>query len=214
MDGVVTDTAELHAEAWSRLFAAVLSDPRASVARSRAPFDVVTDYRRYVDGRAREDGVATFLAARGLTVPEGVVHHQDAVAMAEFAVERAQSEEVRALAERMIVGRRAQIETLTTLSAEWHKEPPAAAGPELDHAGLGIEDLDHRGVMDELEAASGPAFDQRFLQLMSAHHRGAITMAEEQRAQGQAPDALALAASMIDEHHRDIAVMERLATEP
>lgn len=143
-----------------------------------------------------------------------VVHHQDAVAMAEVAVERAQSEEVRALAERMIVGRRAQIETLTTLSAEWHKEPPAAAGPELDHAGLGIEDLDHRGVMDELEAASGPAFDQRFLQLMSAHHRGAITMAEEQRAQGQAPDALALAASMIDEHHRDIAVMERLATEP
>ena len=70
MDGVVTDTARLHAVAWKRLFDEVLADPRAG-APGAAPFDPVADYRRYVDGRAREDGVAAFLAARGVTVPQG-----------------------------------------------------------------------------------------------------------------------------------------------
>ena len=69
MDGVVTDTATVHAAAWKRLFDAVLVDDRAG---PQAPFDVGSDYRRYVDGRSREDGVAAFLAARGIHVPLGV----------------------------------------------------------------------------------------------------------------------------------------------
>jgi len=71
MDGVVTDTAALHAAAWRRLFEVVLAGPRAKGAASQEPFDPVLDYRRYVDGRSREDGVAAFLTARGLTLPEG-----------------------------------------------------------------------------------------------------------------------------------------------
>ena len=69
MDGVVIDTATVHAAAWKRLFDAVLVDDRAG---PQAPFDVGSDYRRYVDGRSREDGVAAFLAARGIRVPLGV----------------------------------------------------------------------------------------------------------------------------------------------
>ncbi|MDZ4235931.1 MAG: HAD hydrolase-like protein, partial [Dietzia sp.] len=65
MDGVVTDTATIHAAAWQRLFDEVLHDPRAHGADLR-PFDPVEDYRLYVDGRGREDGVAAFLAARGI----------------------------------------------------------------------------------------------------------------------------------------------------
>ncbi len=71
MDGVVTDTAAVHAAAWAELFDAVLHDPRAGLAPPVAPFDPVADYRRYVDGRSREDGVAAFLAARGIRVPLG-----------------------------------------------------------------------------------------------------------------------------------------------
>ncbi|MEO5884425.1 MAG: beta-phosphoglucomutase family hydrolase [Candidatus Limnocylindrales bacterium] len=71
MDGVVTDTAALHAAAWKELFDAVLADPRAGAASSTEPFDVDADYRRYVDGRVREEGVAAFLAARGLSLPMG-----------------------------------------------------------------------------------------------------------------------------------------------
>ena len=71
LDGVVTDTAALHAAAWKRLFDQVLADHRVPGAGSHPPFDVVADYRRYVDGRAREDGVRTFLAARGIEIPPG-----------------------------------------------------------------------------------------------------------------------------------------------
>jgi hypothetical protein len=48
MDGVVTDTAGMHAQAWKRLFDEVLTDERAG-GGDRAPFDITLDYRRYVE---------------------------------------------------------------------------------------------------------------------------------------------------------------------
>ncbi|WP_080046801.1 HAD family hydrolase [[Actinomadura] parvosata] len=63
-DGVVTDTARVHAAAWKHVFDHFLR------GRS-APFDVRGDYLRHVDGRPRLDGVRTFLASRGITLPEG-----------------------------------------------------------------------------------------------------------------------------------------------
>jgi beta-phosphoglucomutase family hydrolase len=71
MDGVVTDTASVHAAAWKRLFDEFLGSDEAALGRDVAPFDADSDYRRYVDGRSREDGVATFLAARGIDLPTG-----------------------------------------------------------------------------------------------------------------------------------------------
>jgi beta-phosphoglucomutase family hydrolase len=69
LDGVVTDTASVHAGAWKALFDEVLPGLVGSPGPA-APFDVVADYRRSVDGRPREDGVRTFLASRGITLPE------------------------------------------------------------------------------------------------------------------------------------------------
>ena len=73
MDGVVTDTAALHATAWKRLFDAVLDDDRTKTGAEGMPraFDTDADYRRYVDGRSREDGVAAFLTARGVDITTG-----------------------------------------------------------------------------------------------------------------------------------------------
>ncbi len=68
MDGVITDTARVHAIAWQALFDDVL--PRLD-GPAREPFDPGSDYRRYVDGRTREDGVRAFLAARSVELPEG-----------------------------------------------------------------------------------------------------------------------------------------------
>ncbi len=68
MDGVVTETASIHASAWKELFDEVL--PKLSPG-SWAPFDEQLDYRRYVDGRSREDGIRNFLASRTLKLPEG-----------------------------------------------------------------------------------------------------------------------------------------------
>src|SRR5574338_1582793 len=71
MAGVVTDTAAVHAAAWKKLFEAVLADRRSGLTRVPEPFDVEADYRRYVDGRNREDGVAAFLTARGVGLATG-----------------------------------------------------------------------------------------------------------------------------------------------
>ena len=74
LDGVVTDTARLHARAWKQLFDEALGDPRVLSTRGGGPpagFDADSDYRRYVDGRSRQDGVRTVLEANGIAVPEG-----------------------------------------------------------------------------------------------------------------------------------------------
>ncbi len=68
MDGVVTDTATLHAQAWKDTFDESL--PRLTHA-SPLPFDASEEYRRFVYGRSRQDGVRAVLAARRLSVPEG-----------------------------------------------------------------------------------------------------------------------------------------------
>jgi beta-phosphoglucomutase family hydrolase len=73
MDGVVTDTATVHAEAWKALFDEVLPGLAKAQETPVAPFDPVADYRRYVDGRPREDGIRTFLASRGITVPQPTI---------------------------------------------------------------------------------------------------------------------------------------------
>ncbi|MGW2006029.1 HAD family hydrolase [Streptomyces nigrescens] len=65
-DGVITDSAPVHAAAWKGAFDACL----AAVGGQR-PFDPVDDYLRYVDGRARQDGAAAFLRSRGLDLPPG-----------------------------------------------------------------------------------------------------------------------------------------------
>lgn len=71
MDGVVTDTASVHAAAWKRLFDEALAAHSTAGGGELAPFDPDLDYRRYVDGCSREDGVAAFLAARGIDLPAG-----------------------------------------------------------------------------------------------------------------------------------------------
>lgn len=71
MDGVVTDTARIHAAAWTQLFDEYLRQRSARTGESFQPFDPVQDYLRYVDGKPRYDGVRDFLASRGIEIPEG-----------------------------------------------------------------------------------------------------------------------------------------------
>lgn len=72
LDGVITQTASLHARAWKQLFDEFLARQTAEAGREFAAFYAEADYRRYVDGKARTAGVLSFLAARGIEVPTGV----------------------------------------------------------------------------------------------------------------------------------------------
>jgi beta-phosphoglucomutase family hydrolase len=71
LDGVVTRTADLHAEAWKRLFDAYLTVRARKLGEPFRPFDLRSDYRRFVDGKPRYEGVRSFLASRGIQLPYG-----------------------------------------------------------------------------------------------------------------------------------------------
>jgi beta-phosphoglucomutase family hydrolase len=71
LDGVLTDTATVHTAAWKRTFDAFLDARARRDGGPAVPFDPVRDYRAYVDGRQRFDGVRAFLASRGIELPEG-----------------------------------------------------------------------------------------------------------------------------------------------
>jgi beta-phosphoglucomutase family hydrolase len=74
LDGVLTDTARVHAAAWKRVFDDVLQRRADRQGIDFQPFDIEADYLSYVDGRTRYDGARAFLAARGLELPEGSEH--------------------------------------------------------------------------------------------------------------------------------------------
>ena len=70
LDGVLTDTASIHAAAWAALFNDFLQRRKASDDEDHSPF-TDDDYRHFVDGKARGDGVTDFLASRGISLPPG-----------------------------------------------------------------------------------------------------------------------------------------------
>jgi beta-phosphoglucomutase family hydrolase len=75
LDGVLTDTAALHDEAWKEMFDGFLREWATRERMPFVPFDPIEDYEKYIDGKARFDGVRSFLASRRIELPEG--SHQD-----------------------------------------------------------------------------------------------------------------------------------------
>lgn len=71
LDGVITKTAAVHAQAWKALFDEFLERWAAEHDQPFRPFDIAGDYLRYVDGKRRYDGVASFLESRGIELPWG-----------------------------------------------------------------------------------------------------------------------------------------------
>jgi beta-phosphoglucomutase family hydrolase len=71
LDGVLTQTARVHAQAWKEMFDGYLRERSARTGEPFVPFDPVADYAQYVDGKPRYDGVRSFLTARGIELPEG-----------------------------------------------------------------------------------------------------------------------------------------------
>jgi len=71
MDGVITQTAKVHAQAWKRMFDDYLLRRGKQEGKAYEPLSIATDYRQYIDGIPRYDGVRNFLASRSIILPEG-----------------------------------------------------------------------------------------------------------------------------------------------
>jgi beta-phosphoglucomutase family hydrolase len=73
LDGVLTQTAKVHAAAWKQMFDAYLKERAAQTGEPFVAFDAHHDYDEYVDGKPRPDGVRDFLKARGIDAGERLV---------------------------------------------------------------------------------------------------------------------------------------------
>ncbi len=71
LDGVITDTAKVHAKSWERMFNEYLRKHAEAKKKSFVPFDPKDDYLEYVDGKPRYQGVKSFLQSRGIELPFG-----------------------------------------------------------------------------------------------------------------------------------------------
>jgi beta-phosphoglucomutase family hydrolase len=71
LDGVLTQTAKVHAAAWKKAFDGFLHQRAKEQSQDFVAFDEVKDYDEYVDGKPREDGVRSFLQSRDIELPEG-----------------------------------------------------------------------------------------------------------------------------------------------
>ena len=158
-----------------------------------------------------EQSAADFNEADVLFAQMMIAHHQQAVEMAELAVDQAESQEVKDLAADIEAAQAPEIETMTSWLETW--------GESVDMGGMDMREMDDmQGMMSDeqmasLETASGAEFDEMFLTQMREHHVGAVMMAEEELETGQFPEALELAQTVIDTQQAEIEEIDRLLAE-
>lgn len=142
-----------------------------------------------------------------------IPHHQQAVEMAELAETRAERREVKDLAADIEAAQGPEIKTMTGWLEDWDEDVPDAEMSGMDHGDMSSEDM--TGMMSEedmteLENASGTEFDQMFLMMMIEHHEGAIDMAQTELADGEFPDATAMAEDIKTAQTEEIQTMQGL----
>ena len=202
-----------------------LTHPRTTLARTVAAAAalsaVLAGCSPAVDSTAPEEAPASAEAASPTEAEHNdadttfaqmmIIHHEGAIEMAQLAMTKASTEDVRSLGERIAAAQGPEIDTMSGWLDAWAEDQPDEADMTgMGHSGMEMDGMDQEAVMAELSGLTGPAMDRRFLELMIDHHRGAITMAEEQRTEGVNPDAIQLAGTIIDAQTAEITEMDNL----
>lgn len=134
-----------------------------------------------------------------------IPHHEEALEMAKMAPERAGDQKVKDLAERIVAAQEPEIAQMKGWLEDWGESVDAGGGMNMGSmSGMSKED------MAKLEAASGTEFDRMFLTSMVEHHKQAIEMAETEIADGQFPDAVALAEKIKTSQEAEVTEMESM----
>ena len=138
-----------------------------------------------------------------------MVHHSQAIVMAEWARTRARNSSVRALAERIRVGQQPEIDAMRAMLTGWGE-----SAPDLTHA----QHEDHAGMpgmaspaeLTALDRSTGSSFDRMFLRLMIRHHQGAVTMSRTLADTGEDLRTGDLAQGIAVTQIKEIATMRKL----
>ncbi|WP_217214951.1 DUF305 domain-containing protein [Streptomyces sp. AC550_RSS872] len=137
-----------------------------------------------------------------------IPHHRQAVQMADLAPSRAESAEVKKLAEQIKKAQDPEIKTLSGWLTSWDEEVPAEGA--MGHSAHGTGGMMTAKEMDQLEKASGKAFDTAFMEMMIKHHEGAVAMAKSEKTDGSFPDAKKMADAIITSQTAEITQMNDL----
>ncbi|MEV4471259.1 DUF305 domain-containing protein [Nonomuraea sp. NPDC049504] len=133
-----------------------------------------------------------------------ILHHQEAIEMANLAATRSSDSEIKTLASKIEKEQEEEIQTMKGWLSEWGKPEPT---PGMGH-GMpgGMPDEDMR----KLEAAKGKEFDRLFAEQMITHHKGAIEMARTEEADGADPQAKELAKTIIATQQEEVKQLEQI----
>lgn len=153
---------------------------------------------------------AAFNAADVMFAQGMIPHHQQAIEMADMALDPAvgAGPEVLDLATRIKAGQDPEIAQMTTWLADW--DQPTAMDLSDGHTMDGMDGMLSSDEMKDLAALSGAEFDTAWMEGMIRHHEGAITMAEDVAAQGKQPEVKALAEQIIAAQRAEIDEMRAL----
>ena len=145
-----------------------------------------------------------------------IEHHTQAVSMSKLAAEHASSPQVKDLAARIEAAQQPEIDQMRGFLRAWNAPVPDTNDSGM--SGMNHGDMSENNMpgmmsgqqMQQLDQASGAAFDTMFLRMMIGHHQGAVTMSKTELAEGENPDAKALAQNIIDAQQREITAMQTL----
>ena len=157
---------------------------------------------------AAQSGPAADIAFAQLMIP----HHQQAIEMADLALERPTSPEVNALAQQIKGAQDPEIALMRGWLEAWGAPLAMEDG---DHSGHDMGGLSMSGMMTEedmaaLAAAEGAEFDRMWVTMMIAHHEGAVAMAQDVLATTANPEVTELAQAVIEGQTAEIATMQGL----
>lgn len=126
-----------------------------------------------------------------------IPHHEQAVVMADLAVDRAQDPQLLDLAGQIKAAQAPEIELMASWLEEWGQ--PRITGEEamMSHGSHGMQGMLSDEQLDALASADGATFDALFAEYMIEHHEGAVAMANDVLAQGSSPKVAELAQEIV-----------------
>jgi uncharacterized protein (DUF305 family) len=144
------------------------------------------------------------------------VHHGQALAMADFAIDRAHSGQIRSMARQIILTQASERGLLQGWLAMW-KAPQLPAGEPMQwmpehgsmHGHGGMPGMATSAQLQQLGELRGRAFDRYFALLMTRHHEGGIAMARVAQRQASIPEMRSLAAAMVRQQADEVATLSR-----
>lgn len=144
------------------------------------------------------------------------VHHEQALVMAQLALDRSDSAAVTAYARQILVGQAKEQGTLQGWLGLWGA-PQLPSGPSMSWMGMPMAGpmpgMATQRQLDELGRRTGKRFDMLFLTLMTRHHRGGIAMAQYAAKHARLPVVRSQASLMVVEQAQEIAGFGRLAAQ-